>query len=78
MESLKEIVKGTEANLIHVCNAKAIYHIKTEKHTYQLEIDCLDEEWKDVYILPKYKAITLMRWIRKAIDKNDNKFIQLI
>jgi hypothetical protein len=77
METLKQIVNGTLAKLIHVCNGKAYYIIDTAEHSYQLEIDCLDKEWKDIYILPKYKAITLMRWIRKGIEKNNETFIML-
>lgn len=78
METLTKIVKGTEAKLTHICNSKAYYRIENEEHVYQLEINCLDDEWKDVYILPKYKAITLMRWIRASLEKNDDKLIMLI
>jgi hypothetical protein len=77
METLKQIVNGTLAKLDHICNGKAYYMINTAEHTYQLEIDCLNKEWNDIYILPKYKAITLMRWIRKGIEKNNDTFIML-
>jgi hypothetical protein len=70
MESIKKIIKGTNAKLMHICNGKAYYRIDTESHSYQLEMNCNDEEWKNIYILPEYKAITLMRWIRKAIECN--------
>ena len=77
MEDIKTIVKGTQANLTHICNGKAYYRIDTENNAYQLEINCLDAEWNDVYIQPAYKTITLMRWIRKSIEKNDDSFIVL-
>ncbi len=77
METLKQIVNGTLAKMSHMCNGKAYYIVDTKEHSYQLEIDCLDKEWKDVSILPKYKAITLMRWIRKGIEKNNDTFIML-
>jgi hypothetical protein len=77
MEKLVEIVNGTMAKLSHICNGKAYFQIETKKHLYQLEIDCQNEEWKNTYIYPEYKAITLMRWIRKGIEKNDNTFIML-
>jgi len=77
METLKQIVNTTLAKMSHVCNGKAYYIIDTKEHSYQLEIDCLDKEWKDIYIYPEIKAITLMRWIRKGIEKNDDSFIIL-
>lgn len=77
METLKTIVNGTTAKLSHFCNGKAYYKIYTTNHIYQLEINCLDEEWKDVYIYPEYKTITLMRWIRKSLEKNDETLIML-
>ena len=37
---------------------------------YQFPINCNDEsEWKDMYLYPEYKSITLMRWIRKSMVK---------
>ena len=77
MESIKTIVNGTQASLSHVCNGKACYKIITADHSYQLEINLMDSEWKDVYVYPEYKAITLMRWIRIGLEKNDGSFIML-
>jgi len=77
METIKTIVNGTQASLSHVCNGKACYKIMTADHSYQLEINLMDAEWKDVYVYPEYKAITLMRWIRKGIESNDGSFIML-
>jgi hypothetical protein len=77
METLKDIVKNTVAKIDHICNGKAYFTIETNDHTYQLEINCNADEWKDVYIKPEYKSITLMRWIRQGIDANDDTFVQL-
>jgi hypothetical protein len=75
METIKIIVNGTEATLSHICNGKACFKIMTAEHSYQLEIDLMNSEWKDVYVYPVYKAITLMRWIRKGIENDDGSFI---
>lgn len=78
MENLKEIVKDSIAKLTHICNGKAYFDIITKSHHYQLEINCMADEWKDVYIKSEYKSISLMRWIRKGIDNNDDTLIQLM
>ena len=75
MENLKTIVKGTKATLSFVCEGKVYYQIETENHLYQLEINSMDDELKTTYLEKEYKAITLMRWIRKAME--DNTLIQL-
>ena len=56
---------------------KCYFLIKVEDSLYQLEIDSMEDEWKTTYLYPESKSITLMRWIRKSIEKNDEKFIQL-
>jgi len=68
---LKEIVKGTVAKLEHVCNGKADYRINVNDTIYQLEINIMEKEWENIYILPEYKSITLMRWIRKGIENGN-------
>lgn len=75
MENITTIVKGTVAKLSHVCHGKLYYAIETENHQYQLEIDSMDEEFKTTYLYPEFKAITLMRWIRKGIE--NGSFIEL-
>ena len=75
MENITTIVKGTIAKLSHICHGKLYYTIGTEKHIYQLEIDSMDEEFKTTYLYPEFKAITLMRWIRKGIE--NGSFIEL-
>ena len=77
MESLVNIVKGTTAHLVHVCNGKVIYQIKTNSHLYQLELNSMDKEWETTYLTPEFKAITLMRWIRQGIKSGDGSFIKL-
>ena len=77
MEKLTNIVKGTMANLVHVCNGKVIYQIDTGEHLYQLEIDSTQQEWETTYLVPSFKSITLMRWIRKGLEQNDGTFIKL-
>jgi len=77
MESLINIVRGTTARLIHVCNGKVVYQIKTGNHLYQLELNSTDKEWETTYLIPEFKSITLMRWIRRGMENGDGSFIQL-
>ena len=77
MEKLTNIVKGTTANMVHVCNGKVIYQIQTGEHLYQLEVDSTQKEWETTYLLPSFKSITLMRWIRKGLENQDGTFIKL-
>lgn len=65
--SLIQIVKGTDAIFTHVCNGIVYYKIDVEDSTYQIGINSTEEEWKTTFLEPKFKAITLMRWIRKSI-----------
>ena len=65
------------ARLVHVCNGKVIYQIEAGNHLYQLEIDSTQQEWESTYLVPSFKAITLMRWIRKGMEANDGTFIKL-
>ena len=73
--TLKEIVKDNDAVMTHVCEGKVYYQIHVEDSIYQLEIDSMENEWKTIYILPVFKAIQLMRWIRKGME--NEKFIQI-
>lgn len=65
------------ANMVHVCNGKAIYQIDTGNHLYQLELNSNEKEWETTYLVPSFKSITLMRWIRKGIETGDGTFIKL-
>jgi len=73
--TLKEIVKDTDALLSYMCEGKAYYVIHVENSSYQLEIDSNADEWKATYLYPRFKAITLMRWIRKGLE--NGKLIQI-
>lgn len=73
--TLKEIVTGTTAILTHVCAGKVYYEIAVKDSIYELEIDSMEDEWKTTYLMPTFKAITLMRWIRKGIE--NEKLIQV-
>ncbi len=77
MESVKNIIKGSTARLTHICEGKVYYRIETGEHTYQLEIDSCTSEWKATYLMPEFKSIHLMRWIRMGIESGDGSFIKL-
>lgn len=77
MENLKVIIRGTTAQLSHVCAGKAYYRIQTGNHLYQLEINSMEKEWENTYLFPEFKSITLMRWIRKGMESGDGSFILL-
>lgn len=67
--SLKQIVSdGNMAKISHVCEGIAYYTIDVGDSSYQLMLDSMSDEWKATFMYPEFKAITLMRWIRKAID----------
>ena len=74
---MRSIVKGTMANMVHVCKGKVVYQISTTNHLYQLEIDSTEQEWNSTYLLPSFKSISLIRWIRKGLEANDGTFIKL-
>lgn len=76
--TLKEIVKDHNiAKMTYVCQGWVYYEIIVNDSIYQLRIDSKQEEWKYTYLLPAYYAITLMRWIRKGIENDDETFIQI-
>ena len=67
--TLKQIVSdGDMANLTHICAGIAYYQINVGDSSYQVALDSIEDEWKTTHIYPEFKAITLMRWIRKAIE----------
>ena len=67
MHTLKEIVTGTTAKLSHVCEGIAYYNIDVDDSTYQVGLDSTSDEWKATFMYTEFKAITLMRWIRRDI-----------
>lgn len=73
MEILKQIVadRNRKANLSHIIARVAYYNVETETDHWMFPIDMNDQE--DVGFATfnaSEKAITLMRWIRKAIQNN--------
>lgn len=70
MIQLKDLIVDKEAVFSHCCQGVCYYTIKASDATYQFEIDSNSAEWKTTYLLPKFKAITLMRWIRKNIEND--------
>lgn len=67
--TLIEIVKDNTAKISYICNGVIYFTVDVSGTSYQFPIDGNDtSEWRDIYIYPEYKAITLMRWIRKAIE----------
>lgn len=73
--TILDIVKNNDALMTHVCEGKVFYVIHVGESSYQLEIDSTTDEWKTTYLYPRFKALTLMRWIRKGID--DGTLIQI-
>lgn len=73
--NLKNIVKGTADLSCIIAGGIAEYKlIDIDGHVYQLQIDMSDK--KDVgetatFMAHYDKAIILMRWIRKSIEKNE-------
>ena len=75
METLKEIVKGSARLDCVKSGGIAEYIITSEnKKKYMLEIDLSDKHdcGNSATFMPVYeRAITLMRWIRRAMENND-------
>lgn len=72
MIDIKIIVKGTIAKFSHAIAGVLYYTVITPDGTYQFPIDMNDKD--DVgttTFINEYKAITLMRYIRKAIAKDE-------
>ena len=67
--SLKEIVSNSNpAKISYVCQGVVYYNIEVEDSTYQLGIDSMKDEWQATFLHSDFRAINLMRWIRKAIE----------
>lgn len=67
-----DIVKnGNMASFSHFCDGILYYTVEFEGKTYMFKIET-DTKEVGVGVFPaSIKAITLMRWIRKSIDKNE-------
>jgi len=76
--TVTEIVKnGNVATLDRVCNGNVYYRMSVDNTLYELELNSTDVDWKHTIMETSFKVINLMRWIRKSIEKNDDKFVQL-
>ena len=72
---IKSLIKDTEAVFSHCCKGICYYTIDSPEGKYQIGIDSTSGEWDTTYLLPKFKSINLMRWIRKSID--DGSIVKL-
>lgn len=70
--SIKEIVKGTTANLVNCQGGKLFYSVVVEdtRYTFPIDVSDRDEVGDGIFEL-SHKAITLMRYIRKAISSEE-------
>lgn len=65
--NLKEIVKGgNKALFSHYRDGNFFYVVEVEGKRYSFPISL--EEAKGATLFAEFKAITLMRWIRKALE----------
>ena len=72
MITLKEAVKGTTANFSYACAGVLYYTINVGTDKYQFPIDMNNkEDVGSTYFFPEYKGITLMRYIRKAMESEN-------
>lgn len=71
---LKAVVRdGNKAKFSHYRDGNFFYVVKVQDNAYSFPIPI--EEAKGTTFFAEFKAITLMRWIRKAIE---NKTFQLV
>jgi hypothetical protein len=65
--NLKEIVKGGNmARFSHYRDGNFFYVVEVDGKKYSFPISL--EEAKGATLFAEFKAITLMRWIRKALE----------
>ena len=67
---LKEIVKDNTAKFSHAIAGVLYYVVETSNGKYQFPIDMNDRDDVGTTFVDEYKAITLMRYIRKAMEKD--------
>lgn len=71
MKTLKEIVKDNTARFSHAIAGVLYYVVETPDGKYQFPVDMNDrDDVGTTTFVSEYKAITLMRYIRKAMDKD--------
>jgi hypothetical protein len=64
---LKAIVRdGNKAKFCHYRDSKFFYVVKVQEQAYSSPVPI--EDAKGTTFFAEFKAITLMRWIRKAMD----------
>jgi hypothetical protein len=70
--TITQIVKGTTARLKYCQGGKLYYTVRVEDTNYTFPVDVTDRgEVGDGIFLLEDKAITLMRYIRKAIESEE-------
>lgn len=70
--TLKEIVKDTTSKFSHAIAGVLYYVVEVGDRKYQFPIDMNDrDDVGTTTFVSEYKSITLMRYIRKAIEKDD-------
>jgi hypothetical protein len=73
--NLKTIVSdGNKANFSHYRDGNFFYAVKVQDQTYSFPIPI--EDAKGTTLFAEFKAITLMRWIRKAIEDKTLQFVK--
>lgn len=67
-ETITNIVKGNTAKFTHYHEDKLFYEIFSAEYRYEFPIDITDKnDIGDAKFEASYNAITLMRYLRKAI-----------
>lgn len=71
-KKVKEAVIGTTAKFSYACSGVLYYTIEIGKDKYQFPIDMNNKsDVGTASFEAEYRGITLMRYIRKAIEKED-------
>lgn len=65
------LVNGTLANFSYYRNGSLFYTINKDGDEFEFPIHLDGEDTEEVSFVTQHKAINLMRWIRKAMDKNE-------
>lgn len=71
MDKIKvlDVVKDATAKFAYACDGKIYYQIDNNGNTYIFPVNMLENG--TTRFEAEYKAIFLMRWIRKSIDSGD-------
>ena len=77
--TIAQIVKGTTAEFSHYKEDKLFYTVDVEEFRYEFPIDITNKaDIGDTTLDRTYKAITLMRYIRKAISDGKIRWDKII